>query len=77
MTTPRGWYNKQLLPLARDAKVAYVMVWQTHVGPEPDEYPHYDVPFPGHPEAEGFRRFHADPATCFLGDRCGLSRAAP
>jgi hypothetical protein len=67
------WFNRQLLVLARQAKVAYALVWQTYYdAASSDHYFYYYVPYPGHPEAEGFRRFHADPATCFLRDACAL-----
>jgi hypothetical protein len=65
------WFNQQLLPLARQAKVAYAMVWQTYYDPAwRDRYFYYYVPYPGHPAAAAFRRFHDDPATCFLRDAC-------
>ncbi len=65
------WYGRQLLVLAKEAKVAYVMVWQTYYdGAAPDRDFYYFVPYPGHPEAASFRRFYADPATCFLRDGC-------
>jgi len=68
---PEDWFNRQLLPLAREAKVAYALVWQTYYDSTwRDRYLFYYVPYPGHPEAESFRRFHADPATCFLRDAC-------
>jgi mannose/cellobiose epimerase-like protein (N-acyl-D-glucosamine 2-epimerase family) len=70
------WYNQQLLVLAREAKVAYALVWQTYYDPTQSEhYAYYYVPFPGHPEADGYKRFYADPATCFLRDGCGLEAA--
>jgi hypothetical protein len=75
---PEDWFNAQLLPLARDAHVAYALVWQTYYDPAvPDRYPYYYVPYPGHPEAEPFQRFHADPATCFLRDACAAEPAPP
>ncbi len=72
------WYNTQLLGLAKAAKVAYALVWQTYFGGSqaaPDTYPYYYVPFPGHPEAEGFLRFAHDPAVCLLDDGCGAQAA--
>ena len=66
------WYNRQLLVLAKEAKVAYALVWQTYYDvTATDRYAYYYVPYPGHPEAAGFQRFYADPATCFLRDGCG------
>jgi hypothetical protein len=65
------WFNRQLLPLAKGSRVAYALVWQTYFDPsQTDRQAFHYVPYPGHPEAEGFRRFFADPATCFLGDGC-------
>jgi hypothetical protein len=69
---PEDWFNDQLLVLAREAKVAYALVWQTYYDTSwTDRYFYYYVPYPGHPEATNFQRFHADPATCFLGEGCG------
>ena len=34
------------------------------------------VPYFGHPEAASFRRFYADPATCFLRDACAARAPA-
>jgi len=66
------WYNQQLLVLAREAHVAYALVWQTYRdGSAKDRYVYYYVPYPGHPDADSFQRFYADPATCFLRDGCG------
>ena len=65
------WFNQQFLTLAKNAKVAYGLVWQTYFDKNAtDRYTHYYVPYPGHPDAPSFKRFHADPATCFLRDRC-------
>jgi hypothetical protein len=69
------WYNQQLLVMAREAHVAYALVWQTyHDAAARDRYVYYYVPFPGHPEADSFQRFYADPATCFLRDKCGAPK---
>ncbi len=72
------WFNQQLLVLAKEAKVAYALVWQTYYDGaatddrNDDRYVYYYVPFPGHPDAASFQRFYADPATCFLHDSaCG------
>jgi len=66
------WYNQQLLVLAKEARVAYALVWQTyHDASAKDRYVYYYVPFPGHPDADSFQRFYTDPATCFLRDKCG------
>jgi hypothetical protein len=66
------WFNQQLLVLAKEAKVAYALVWQTyHDSAATDRYFFYYIPYPGHPDAGSFRRFHDDPATCFLRDACG------
>ena len=56
--------------LAKEAKVAYALVWQTYYdsAATDDRYFYYYVPFPGHPDAATFQRFYADPATCFLRD---------
>jgi len=70
--TTEDWYTRQLLPLARQAKVAYALVWQTYYdSTASDRYAYYYVPFPGHPDAPSFQRFYDDPATCFLRDGCG------
>jgi hypothetical protein len=69
------WYNQQLLVMAREAHVAYALVWQTyHDASAKDRYVYYYVPFPGHPEADSFQRFYAAPATCFLREKCGAPR---
>jgi mannobiose 2-epimerase len=71
------WFNQQLLILAKEAQVAYALVWQTYYdSARTDRYFYYYVPYPGHPDADGFRRFHADPATCFLRDACAVEAAA-
>ena len=65
------WYGKQLLVLAKEAKVAYAMVWHTYYdSAASDRDFYYFVPYPGHPEAASYQRFYADPATCFLRDGC-------
>ena len=70
-TRSEDWFNQQLLPLAKGARVAYAMVWQTYYDDSwRDRFFYYYVPYPGHPAAGGLRRFHDDPATCFLRDRC-------
>jgi hypothetical protein len=74
MVIPRpseDWFNQQLLPLAKAARVAYAMVWQTYYDDSwRDRFFYYYVPYPAHPAASALRRFHDDPATCFLRDRC-------
>jgi len=65
------WYGTQLLVLAKEARVAYALVWHTYydsTATSQDFY--YFVPYPGHPEAPSYQRFHDDPATCFLHDGC-------
>ena len=74
------WFNQQLLPLAKGAKVAYALTWQTYFDPSRHDHYYYSyVPYPGHVSADFFRRFRDDPATCFLEDRCAsvASPAAP
>jgi Glycosyl hydrolase family 26 len=66
------WFNEQLLVLAKEAKVAYALVWQTYYDSSAvDRYFHYYIPYPGHPDEPSFQRFYKDPATCFLRDACG------
>jgi hypothetical protein len=66
------WFNRQLLVLAKESKVAYAQVWQTYYDSlTTDRYLYYYIPYPGHPEARSYQRFYADPATCFLRDNCG------
>ena len=66
------WFNRQLLVLAREAGVAYVLVWQTYYKGAATDVDFSDfVPYPGHPEAPTYQRFYAAPATCFLRDGCG------
>lgn len=68
------WYNQQLLTLAKQAHVAYALTWQTYYDPSRHDHYYYSyVPYPGHVAAAAFRRFHDDPATCFVSDRCGVS----
>ena len=65
------WFNRQLLLLAKESKVAYALVWHTYYdATAPDQDFYYFVPYPGHPEAASYQRFYADPATCFLRDIC-------
>jgi hypothetical protein len=65
------WFNRQLLVLAKEARVAYALVWQTYFdGIATGHYFNYYVPYPRHPEARNFERFYADPASCFLRDAC-------
>jgi hypothetical protein len=65
------WFNQQLLVLAKEAKVAYALVWHTYYDSDaPDRDFYYFVPHPGHPEAASYQRFYADPATCLLRDIC-------
>jgi hypothetical protein len=66
------WFNRQLLVLAKESRVAYALVWQTYYQKDwTDRYYYYYVPYPGHPDARSFQRFYDDPATCFLRDDCG------
>jgi len=37
-----------------------------------EHYYYSYLPYPGHVAAPAFQRFHDDPTTCFLSDRCGL-----
>jgi hypothetical protein len=70
--TSEDWYNRQLLALAKESRVAYALVWQTYYdAAATDRYAYYYVPYPGHPDAPSFQRFYKDPATCFLRDACG------
>lgn len=72
------WFNQQLLPLAKGAHVAYALTWQTYYVPARAEHYYYSyLPYPGHVAAPAFRRFHDDPTTCFLSDRCGLEDDLP
>jgi hypothetical protein len=72
------WYNRELLPLARRAQVAYALTWQTYYDPSRHDHYYYSyVPYPGHVAAAAFKRFHDDPATCFLSDGCGLAEPPP
>ncbi|WP_437757227.1 glycosyl hydrolase [Sorangium sp. So ce1389] len=66
------WYNEHLLDLAKGAGVSYVLTWQTYYDGSDfdDKAVYYYVPFPGHPEAENFRRFAEDPAVCFDAMAC-------
>ncbi|WP_437914876.1 glycosyl hydrolase [Sorangium sp. So ce302] len=66
------WYNTHLLDLAKSAGVAYALTWQTYYdGSDFDNKAvYYYVPFPGHPEADNFRRFADDPAVCFGATAC-------
>jgi hypothetical protein len=65
------WYGTQLLVLAKEAKVAYALVWHTYYdNTATDQDFYYFVPYPGHPEAPSYQRFHDDPSTCFLRDGC-------
>lgn len=73
-TAGEDWFNQQLLPLAKQAQVAYALTWQTYYDPTRHDHAYYSyLPYPGHVAAAAFRRFHDDPATCFLADGCGLS----
>ncbi len=65
------WFNQQLLVLAKEAQVAYALVWQTYYdSASSGRYFNYYIPYPGHPDAPSFARFYADRATCFLRDAC-------
>ncbi|WP_437999504.1 glycosyl hydrolase [Sorangium sp. So ce185] len=61
------WYNEHLLEIAKSAGVSYALTWQTYYDGSDfdDKAVYYYVPFPGHPEADNFRRFAEDPAVCF------------
>jgi hypothetical protein len=70
------WFGQQLLVLAREASVAYALVWHTYFdGRTNDGGLYYFVPYPEHGEARSFERFYAHSATCFLRDRCALAPA--
>lgn len=65
--TAEDWFNDELLPLAKEAKVAYAMVWHTYYT-RAAVYPYYYVPYAGHPQAPSFRRFYDDDATLFAAE---------
>lgn len=71
------WFNQQLLPLAKTAKVAYALTWQTYYDPSRHDHYYYSyVPYPGHVAAPAFQRFHDDPVTGFL-EALAAERSAP
>ncbi len=59
-----NWFTEVLLPLVSDIPVAYVCVWRNA---NQEEKPmHYYAPYPGHPAAEDFKKFHDNPKTIFV-----------
>ena len=54
-----GWYTDVLLPLLKQYKPAYVVVWRNANIEEKPE--HYYTPTKGHPAYESFRKFVVDP----------------
>lgn len=59
-----NWYTEVLLPLVSDIPVAYVCVWRNANQEEKPQ--HYYAPFPGHPAAADFMKFHDNPKTIFV-----------
>ncbi len=59
-----NWYTEVLLPLVSDVPVAYVCVWRNAYQEEKPE--HYYAPYPGHPAAADFKKFHDNPKTIFV-----------
>lgn len=58
------WYTRVLLPAIKDLPIAYVCVWRNA---EKNMKPgHFYVPYPGHPSADDFRKFHDDEETVFV-----------
>lgn len=59
-----NWFTEVLLPLVSDIPVAYVCVWRNA---NQEEKPmHYYAPYPGHPAAADFKKFHDNPKTIFV-----------
>jgi mannan endo-1,4-beta-mannosidase len=71
------WWTGRLLraieadPVAR--RIAYVLVWR-NANREHDRPDHYYAPYPGHPSAEDFVRFHAQPFVLFEDDLPAMYR---
>lgn len=59
-----GWYTDDLMPLLRDARVAYVVVWRN----APDKPGHFYVPVLPEHGLDAFRSFYADSLTMFAKD---------
>ncbi|MBE0652845.1 MAG: beta-mannosidase [Bacteroidales bacterium] len=61
-----GWWTDYVLnPIRSDSlarKVSWMLVWRNY------NKKHHYAPYPGHPSAENFREFEADPFTWFLED---------
>ncbi len=62
--TMSNWWTEVLLPVLKEHKVAYVVVWRN----AHDKPTHFFGPFPGHESADNFKEFYNDPTTLFAGD---------
>ncbi len=60
------WWTRNVLePIKNDSvarQITYMLVWRNF------NTKHHYAPYPGHPSAEDFKSFEADPFTWFLGD---------
>lgn len=56
------WFTQHLLPLLRDANLAYAMTWENRTGTPSGFW----IPYGSHPGVADFRAFAADATTLFL-----------
>lgn len=58
------WYSEVLMPAIKDFPLAYVCVWRN--AEKHDKPGHFYVPYPGHPSAEDFKKFHEESNAIFV-----------
>lgn len=58
------WWTGTLAPLVKDFPIAYVLVWRN----ARERVTHHYAPYPGHPSADDFVKFHQDEKTLFAKD---------
>lgn len=62
------WWTRTLLPAIAKHPVCYILVWRN----AHDKKGHFYAPYPGHPSAQDFVKFHKDKRTLFTRDLNGL-----
>jgi mannan endo-1,4-beta-mannosidase len=64
----KTWWTNTLLPIIKEFKISYVLVWRNHGWKEDENKFHYYAPYPGHPSSADFIKFYENTNTLFLKD---------
>jgi mannan endo-1,4-beta-mannosidase len=64
----KTWWTSTLLPIIKEFKISYTLVWRNHGWKANENKFHYYAPYLGHPSSADFIKFYNDPNTLFLKD---------